>query len=169
MEEGDLRFCIRRVVPEVIQIFRLIIENLQRCQIELGKDEDLKVRYYRVGSKVRMYVIACQEMANYVCESAIVYKRLEELVVAELTSFLDTIVRYFSTCTAHHKTVMEAINEFREEAKLSEKMWTEEVTKLQTTEILSKVTSIATGIGSTVIVGGAGIALQVLYNVSRNP
>ena len=160
---------IRKKLNQLIDFVQQLKKNVQEffflspiesatCQYPSIKIEDLKVHFHKVGCKARMYVLACDDLANYVLGSAIVKKRLEELVAAELTSFLDNIDGYFSKCIDHHKTVVEAINEFKEEAMLSEKMWTEEVTKLQTTEIFSKVTSIATGIGSTVIGGGAGIA-----------
>ena len=156
-----------RNLNQLIGFVQELRENLQElffCQIESAtypSIEDLKVHFHKVGDKARMYVVACQDVANYVRGSAIVKKRLEELVAAELTSFLDNIDRYFSTCIAHHKILMETINAFKEQAKLSEKMWSEEVTRLQTTENNSKVASIVTGIGSTVIGGGAAAGILV--------
>eukprot|EP00731_Ephydatia_muelleri_P032460 Em0024g4a len=66
---------------------------------------DLKVLYHTVGSKARVYITSCKDIASYVCESGVLEAIKEDLEdrksAKELDSFLDDLLDYMTRCKSN--------------------------------------------------------------------
>lgn len=112
--------------------------------------EDLKVLYFTVGDKARIFAIACKELATYVCDSEI-----KEGDATGFSSFLSVAKEYLGNCKSYHEKYTLAFKEFRDEVRrVADRLETD---KTQLQKGINKAHWVSgTGVGFTSIVSGLG-------------
>ena len=135
---------------------------------------DLKVLYHAVGGKARLYIISCNNIASYVCESGVleaIGKDLEEREsTEELTNFLDDILDYLNGCKSSLEQFNTIHKQFQTEAKQSSDEWDGEAKKKMEEEKNCLLVSRGFGIaGATLGAGSLAVGVAVVSTITCPP
>ena len=127
--------------------------------------QDLKVMFHEVGGKARLYVIACKNMAAYVCESGVleaIKDDLEERGSAEeLKYFLDDMGEYLCGCKSSLEQFNTIQRQFKGDLRRHSDQWEREAKKGEAEERKNLYAIRGSGIAA-VTLGGGGVAVVAL-------
>ena len=137
IHQGDLGVDLKKRGEQLKESLQLLIkfaQQVEQClrQFMFGDlktvmdMEDLKVLYFTVGDKARIFVIACKDVAAYACDSEI-----KEGDATGFSSFLSTVNERFNICASYHDKYSNAVKVFQDKAMQMAKTLQEEKKELQ--------------------------------------
>eukprot|EP00731_Ephydatia_muelleri_P036169 Em0209g5a len=134
---------------------------------------DLKVLYHTVGSKARVYITSCKDIASYVCESGVLEAIKEDLEdrksAKELDSFLDDLLDYMTRCKSNLQQFNAIRKEFKTEANQNSDQWTDEAKKKREEEKKSLLRSLGFGTAGTTLGAGSLAVVAVASTITCPP